>query len=146
MRLFFAAAIMPMIIALAASADETPRIYAKGQVWKYHTRPQDPSSLVKISEIGPGVGAIPGPIYHISVIGVHFGNAALPTTIGHLPVSRTTLDKSVAELTNSDAAFPDVADGIAQWRAARGGVFTISLAEIVGAMDQTMTKMQGTNQ
>ena len=147
-RLLFVATIIAVIIGLATSAEEAPRNYAKGQVWKYHTRPQDPSSLIKIGEIEQGVGAIPAPIYHISVTGVHLGNADTLTSIGHLPVSGATLDGSVTELTNSDAAFPDVSNGIAQWRAAHGGVFTISLAEIVNIIDQTMlkNKIQGKGQ
>jgi hypothetical protein len=135
-RIILAAIILPALLAVAAAAQPSQRLYAKGQVWKYHTRPQDPLSLIKIGEMEDGAGA--GPVYHISVIGVHFQGIETTGTIGHLPVSRASLDKSVTELTKSNAAFPDVANGIAQWRAAHGGVFSLSIAEIVNFVDQTV--------
>ena len=78
------------------------------------------------------------PIYHISLIGVHLGRNHDLTVIGHLPVSKETLDKSVTALVESAAQFPDTTEGIEQWRKAKGGVFTISIAEIVTIMDQTL--------
>ena len=57
--------------------------------------------------------------------------------IAHLPVSKETLDESVTVAVQSNAKFPDATDGIQQWRDAKGGVFTISVAKIVDILDQS---------
>jgi len=55
----------------------------------------------------------------------------------HIPVSATTLDASVTHLAAQHPEFPTVAlqKGIAEWRAAKGGVFTIPISEIVEVAD-----------
>ena len=107
--------------------------YKVGQVWSYDTRAQDSGSLLKIGAV-EDEGAI-GLVYHISLIGVRFGPDHRVTVVGHLPVSQSTLDTSVTELTPSDAIFPDPSQGITEWRAAHGGVFTIPIKEIIAAVD-----------
>ena len=76
------------------------------------------------------------PIYHISVIGFRFRNPRMVPALPHAPVSRETLDASVTRLVHSTAEFPSADEGISQWREARGGVFTIPVAEIVEVLDQ----------
>lgn len=111
--------------------------YAAGQIWEYKTRPGDEGSLLKIQQVedNPAFQG-KGQIYHISVIGFHLANPQVTPVLPHAPVSRQTLDASVTRLTTSSASFPDAAPGIAQWREAKGGVFTISVAQIVEILDQ----------
>jgi hypothetical protein len=141
MRAIFAALVLLAVVALGAAAQPATHDYAVGQVWKYHTQPSDADSLIRIGAIEES--PVVGTIYHIGVIGVHVPGTNAQTSIGHLPVSRQTLDASVTELTKSDAAFPDMTGGIAQWRQAHGGVFTISVAEIVGAIAKTLGNNAG---
>ena len=123
-------------IATAGQTDTQAR-YQEGQVWEYRTRPQDTGSLVRIQRIEANPAfAKYGPIYHISIVGVHFKNAAISGELPHLPVSRETLDASVTKLSSSAVTFPDAEPGIAEWRAAKGGVFTIPLANIIGSVEQ----------
>jgi hypothetical protein len=136
MRAIFAALVLLAVVALGAAAQPATHDYAVGQVWKYHTQPGDADSLIRIGAIEES--PVVGTIYHIGVIGVHVPGMNVPTTIGHLPVSRHTLDMSVTELTKSEAAFPDMASGIEQWRQAHGGVFTISIAEIAGMIAKNL--------
>jgi hypothetical protein len=115
--------------------------YRAGQVWEYRTRPGDDGSLVRIQKVEASQGPSQiDPIYHVSVIGVHFHD--LPIVVAgilpHMPVSRETLDKSVTKLSKSKAQFPDVEAGISEWRANSGGVFTVSLAEAVGFVETTI--------
>lgn len=140
----------PFLLALAllapslnASGQATPADrYATGQVWAYRTRPGDEGSLIKIQSIEYDAGAIQGsPIYHISVIGVHFRNRDIAPALPHAPVSRATLDASVTELRPAGTAFPDAAPGIAEWHRARGGVFTASIAQIVSSIDTETAPM-----
>lgn len=134
---------LPMIIAatlllvtsvLTAAAPQTR--YAVGQIWEYKTRAGDEGSLVKIQQIETDPALVKlGPIFHISIIGMHLSNPRVQPVLPHLPVSQATLDASVTRLHTEAASFPDATSGIAEWRAAKGGVFTISLAEIVAIMD-----------
>lgn len=120
--------------ALAQSARPA---YAAGQIWQYHARPSDPASLLKIQVVeSDPVLTKSGPIYHVSIVGVHLGSDHRLSEIAHVPVSKDTLDKSVTVLVKSDATFPDVRPGIADWKSAKGGVFTISVAEIVDIIDK----------
>lgn len=123
----------------ALSGQVPPPRYAAGQVWEYHTRPQDAGSLLKVQRI-----EMDGPrkVYHISVIGVHFSTPGIVGILPHLPVSDQTLDASVIRLSDSTAEFPTTAldEGIAEWRRANGGVFTIPLAEAIDFADQTIAK------
>jgi hypothetical protein len=132
------ALILLMFAPLAsAGAQEDAMRYAAGQVWEYRTRPADEGSLLKIHSIEQ---APAGEVYHISLIGLGYGRGmAHGGEFGHMAVSRETLDKSVTRLSDSKAAFPDPTEGIAQWRGAEGGVFTISIAEIVDDVMATIT-------
>jgi hypothetical protein len=87
-----------------------------------------------------------GPVYHISVIGVRVGGQPEPGPIGHLPVAKETLDASVIRLSPTSPAFPDVEEGIAEWRKAQGGVFNIPMAEIIGFADQAIRGAAGQDQ
>jgi hypothetical protein len=130
------------LVPAPATAAERPA-YVEGQVWEYRTRPQDTGSLVKIQKIEtPDWAKKSGPIYHVTVIGVHFqGPPLVVGLIGHLPVSRQTLDASLTRLApDQSTAFPGVEEGLAQWRRDKGGVFTLTLAEIVDMAERTLSQ------
>jgi hypothetical protein len=111
-------------------------------VWEYRTRTGDEASLLKIQKIEKALAFAAGsPVYHISVVGVHLGGT-VAGELAHLPVSRWTLDSSLTRLSTRHADFPSVEEGIAEWRAAKGGVFTIPMAEIVGVVEQTIAEAQ----
>ena len=131
-RLLLVLAILLAPLVGPATAAAPNDRYAEGQVWSYQARPQDQGSLLKIQRIEQN--AKRGPIYHISIIGLSFAGK-LDGVLAHAPVSRAALDASVTTLAASSAAWPDAAPGIAQWRSARGGVFTISVAAIVQSID-----------
>jgi hypothetical protein len=114
------------------AASEAAR-YREGQVWEYRTRPGDEGSLLKIQRVEDWPAG--GRVYHISVIGVHFGGQTAPTELQHLPVSARTLDASVTRLSTRDVAFPSADQGIGIWRENRGGVFDIPLVEILGVVE-----------
>lgn len=113
--------------------------YAEGQVWEYQTRAGDEGSLLKIQKIEtvPEL-AKTGAIYHVSIIGVHFGGQSKAGQLQHAPFSKASLDASVTKLSRSTAAFPDATGGIAEWKEARGGVFTITVADAVTFVERTL--------
>ena len=127
-----------LLLNSALLAFASPNHYAEGQVWAYKTRPQDSGSLVKIQKIEP---APHGKIYHLSFIGIHLNPTGV-TVLQHAPVSQETLDSSVTRQVLDPGTFPDASEGIAEWRQAHGGVFTITLAEIVDVVDQTLSGQQ----
>ena len=104
-------------------------------MWNYRTRANDQGSLVKIQKIEEGDYDL-GTIYHVSVIGIHMANPAITPVIAHTPVAASTLDASVTSIARDPGTFPDASEGIAEWRAASGGVFTIPIAELVDLMDK----------
>jgi hypothetical protein len=128
-----------LIAALLAVAD-SPARYAEGQVWEYKSRSQDSGSLVKIQKIEESPV---GKIYHVSLIGIHL-KANQATVLQHAPVSKETLDASVTRQVADPGTFPDPAEGIAEWRSANGGVFSITLAEIADAVAQMVPPEQPT--
>lgn len=123
-----------LIIAALLNISAAPSRYALGQVWAYKTRAGDEGSVLKIQQIEQDLKL--GPIYHISIIRFHLSSPQMRPEIPHSPVSAETLDASVTHLVKSDVRFPDATPGIEQWRNAKGGIFTIPVAEIVGIIDQ----------
>ncbi len=112
--------------------------YAEGQVWEYRARPGDEASRLRIQKIEPFPAVEGGKAYHIAIAGVNLGSQARSGIIQHVPVSQATLDASVTRLSSVDLDFGDVEEGIAEWRRAEGGVFTISVAKIVEVMVETL--------
>lgn len=120
--------------ALVLSGQTTPPKYAVGQIWEYHSRPQDAGSLLKIQQIGDFGSE---KVYHLSIIGAHFATPGIAGILPHIPVSETTLDVSVTKLSSAHPDFPTTAlqDGIAEWQKAKGGIFTIPMSQIMEVVD-----------
>lgn len=121
--------------------------YQPGQIWSYKATASDWRSLIKIQEIGQiGPKNDPVIVYHISMIGIAVPNAMEPIEIGHLPVSRQTLNGSVTKLMEYpgplEPRFPDHFEGKAQWERDNGGVFTITLREIADILRNQVTEMR----
>ena len=127
-----------LLLGALLSLADSPTRYSEGQVWAYQTRPQDNGSLVKIQKIET---AEVGTIYHVSLIGVHL-NSGQATVLQHAPVSQQTLDSSVTVQVRDPGTFPDAEAGIAEWRSAKGGVFSISIADIADAVAQMIPPPQ----
>ncbi|WP_408588318.1 hypothetical protein [Novosphingobium sp.] len=125
--------------SLIGAAPPVTHQFSEGQVWEYQTRPGDEGSLLKIQKIEPLTGmAQPERVFHITIIGVHFRAGDEPQALGHAPFSQAALDASVTRLSRSQALFPDAAEGIAEWRKANGGVFTITVAAAVETVARSL--------
>ena len=124
---------------------EDKKHYAEGQVWQYHARPGDTGSTLQINKI-----EIAGTreIFHLSVMDVCLENpmvsGGVTSELPHFPVSRETLDKSVTSLLAAPPRLIDYQDGYQEWRrafdAGEGGVFTISVAEIVEVVVEAIAR------
>jgi hypothetical protein len=135
MKSLFRAVIL-FVASLALSAAGPSSRYAEGQIWEYQTRSQEVGSLVKIQKIEKLADQ---KVYHVSVIGVRLKKPGMSDVLPHLPVSEATLDASLIRLS-PHPNFPTLAvdEGIAEWRAAKGGVFTIPISDILNAVDEMM--------
>ena len=126
-----------VLLFLSLTAQSSLRSYSEGQVWEYKTRAGDEGSLLKIQRIEPGPqGSKMEKIYHIAVVGFRLRNPRVVPMLPHAPVSQQTLDASVIKLSSSDRSFPPADSGIEEWKQAKGGVFTITVAEIIDILDQ----------
>jgi hypothetical protein len=61
------------------------------------------------------------------------------TSIGHLPMSRDALDRSVVKLVRTENAPPDLG-GYETWKSAKGGVFTTSVSEAMSFARQAIER------
>src|SRR6185312_7851098 len=129
-----------------ARAQTPAQKYAEGQVWEYKTRPGEEGSLLKIGKIET-IDRV-GQVFHISIVGL---KVAVPqrtdvrlTELPHIPVSRQTLDQSVTKLSKTALKGPDFSKSYTEWKKGadegRVGVFTISIASIVGSVEETLKK------
>jgi hypothetical protein len=112
--------------------------YRPGQVWSYKARPGESSSTVTILRVEtlPTVGVI----VHVRIDGVRFKNCTggpAPTTVQHAPFTKAAIDKSVTRRLKTTPKLPEFEAGYKDWLAHCGGVYSITLAEMVDADDTT---------
>ena len=129
------------MLGLAKAAE-----YSEGQVWSYKTRSGEEKSTVLINKIESHEKL--GKIFHISVDGVKVKNphiaGGFSTELPHFPVSEETLKKSLTKLIGKRSPNPEYLEGYKTWKAAfdagEAGIFTVSISEIVGFIEETINK------
>ena len=120
----------------ATPQPEVDSTYSPGQVWSYKTRPGEASSTVTILRVErtPKLGII----VHVRVDGVKFKNCTggpSPSEIDHAPFTKGALDKSVSRQLRIVSKLPAYEAGYGDWLAHCGGVYTVTLAEMVDVDD-----------
>jgi hypothetical protein len=117
--------------------------YHVGQKWNYRTRPGEEDSLLTVVKVesAPKVGVI----VHVSVEGLRVENPGVPggvsERIHHMPFTEAAIDKSVTVLAATDVPVTSDEEGAYEnWRRARGGVFTTTVAEAVELAAQAMSQ------
>lgn len=111
--------------------------YRPGQKWAYQTRRGEEGSTLTILKVeqDPKLGEI----VHIAIDGVKIKTpTGVQTKLPHSPISAKALDGSVTRLVAEKVAIPDFSAGYDEWKAAHGGVFTISVANVIDAIEQVM--------
>ena len=114
--------------------------FQPGQVWQYKTRPGEDSSTLAVLKVEthPKTGVI----VHIAVTGVRvrLPSGGYTTELGHLPLSEDALRRSVTTKVRDGATDDRASEGYREWRrafdAGKGGVFTTTVAECVGFVEQ----------
>jgi hypothetical protein len=113
---------------------EIPELKA-GQMWSI--KPPAPTTAKVI--IGRLENWHGNEIVHVSVVDIPIGGSEdvspQTTTLGHAPFDKAALVSSLDKLL-ADGQLPseDILDSIAEWRAANGGVWTVSVAEVLGVI------------
>jgi len=133
-----------MGLASPRPADVEPSAFQAGEVWRYHTRPEEPDSTVTVLRVDRDARA--GTIVHLRVDGLRVRNphhsAGVSAEIMHMPFEEAAVVRSVTDRVRSGAPIPDHAAGYDEWRrgfdAGGSGMFTITIAEAVDAMEQAI--------
>ena len=117
--------------------------FEPGQVWEYKTRDGEEKSTITILKIEdfPKVGII----VHIRIDHIRLHNCAggnSPDTIEHAPFLRSAIEASVTKLVKKDSV-PDFSDGYAQWVIDCGGIYSITVAEMLEADEYIFRKGLG---
>jgi len=126
----------------AAPVDAGKRSFHVGERWNYRARPGEETSTLTVLKIE----SLPksGVVVHVSVDGLHLKSPKAPTgmtdNIGHLPFAEAALDRSVTTLAAVSVALPDYEAGYDEWRRAKGGVFTITVAEAVAFVEDALNR------
>ncbi|MDH3444564.1 MAG: hypothetical protein OEN50_11605 [Deltaproteobacteria bacterium] len=123
---------------LLSFSQVTAQSFGEGQVWEYKTRPGETGSLLRIAKVDhdPKLGEV----FHISIVGVKVkGSKGILTDLAHAPVARVTLEKSVTKRSSSNVSFPDFRPGYVEWKNAKGGVFNVTVAEVVSFVEQAFS-------
>lgn len=122
------------------TADPSPAgRFAPGQVWRYTTRKGESRSRVIVCAVetfGEDV------VVHAFIEKVKVKNEQAPggvsRSIAHMPFALEAFESSVTELDEIRDVLPKYREGYETWREAEGGCFTVSIAEAVELMEQTL--------
>jgi hypothetical protein len=114
--------------------------FKPGQVWQYKTRQGEDGSTVTV--LRTETLAKGGTVIHVRVDGIRLKNCTggpEPNLIGHAPFAKDALDRSVTKLLRTGEV-PDYAEGYEDWRSHCGGVYTITVKEMLDVDQTTFTK------
>jgi len=147
----FCCLILLLLVANARAQDSmlkdtTESRYKVGQVWSYKTRPGEEQSYFQVVKVEHHSKL--GNIIHIAVRGLRMKNPHSPDglsdKVNHMPFAEEAVTRSAVKLLKEKAELPDYEEGYKLWReafdAGRAGVYTISIAEAVAVMEETLNQ------
>jgi len=122
---------------MAADTGAVKHDFRPGQAWTFHLDAREPAATLTVLKVETLEKL--GDVVHISVSAVRVPGGV--TRVGHLPMSRAALDKSVVKLVGTDDGPPDLG-GYETWKRANGGVFTTSVSEAMSFVRQSIERSQ----
>lgn len=134
------------------SLDPKDDTFSVGQVWAYHTRTGEEHSTFQILKIEEYEET--GTVIHIYVNGLKVKNPHIPSgfseEIGHLPMSKEAVSKSITNLVSEDSELHDFKEGYGNWKQAfddgKAGVFSATVKEAVEYVEGAMDNAQQINE
>lgn len=124
-------------VVMAGDASSQKHDFSPGQVWTFHLDKSEPTATLTVLKV-EALEKI-GDVVHVSVSAVRVPSGV--TRVGHLPMSRAALDKSVLELVRTDTTPVDLG-GYEQWKRAKGGVFTTSVSDAMSFVRQAIERQK----
>ncbi len=131
--------ILGLFLALACAVTARVRqSYEPGDVWHYHTRPDEANStltILKVEEVKPI-----GTVVHIRVDGVRLKNCSggpEPDTLQHMPFTKEAFERSITERIKEAGPIPSM-EGYEEWKRRTGGVYNITVAEAIQVAEDTL--------
>ena len=126
--------------------------FSVGQIWNYQTRKGEENSKIEILKVEKYEKD--GIIIHIYVNGLKVKNPNKPSgfsdDIGHLPLSKDAVLKSVTTLDSENNELPDFMEGYNNWKNAfdnnTGGIFSITVKEAVQYVEEAMSNAKKVNE
>jgi len=123
-----------------------------GQIWNYETRKGEENSKIEILKVEKYEKD--GIIIHIYVNGLKVKNpnksSGFSDDIGHLPLSKDAVLKSVTTLVSENNELPDFMEGYNNWKNAfdnnTGGIFSITVKEAVQYVEEAMSNAKRVNE
>ncbi len=117
--------------------------FVPGQVWSFKGREFEPDATVTILKIEtmPKIGRI----IHVRLDGIRLRNCAAGselTSLKHAPFTRDAIERSVGTLLRTGDV-PAFEDGYAYWKAHCGGVYSITVPEMVVVDEKTLNSNSG---
>lgn len=111
--------------------------FAPGQVWMFKGRSFEPAARLTILRIDliPKIGKV----IHVRLDGIRLRNCSggpEPNSIQHAPFTKEALERSSLKLLNQGEV-PDYQEGYDRWRHDCGGVYSISVSQMVVADETT---------
>lgn len=118
--------------------------FVPGQVWSYKTRHGEELSTLTILRVEstPKLGTI----VHVRIDGIRFkscNGGSGPEHLGHAPFNKDALEMSVTKLLRTESQIPNYAEGYQEWLSHCGGIYTISVAEVIALDDATFRAGSG---
>lgn len=131
---------------VVANSSANAEDYAVGQVWSYKTRPGEENShlvIVKITATSKDKITYGIFIEDVKLKNPHLAGG-IQTSLPHAPVSKEVLDKSITKLIETRKKLPDYEEAYAEWKTAfdagKGGVFSISIADILSTIEKAVNQ------
>jgi hypothetical protein len=129
--------------ANAAMAGEDVPVFKVGQMWTIKSSDMD-IVVGRVEPFGSEKTAV-----SISVLNVPCPPEAgcKTTVVGHAPFDSNALASSVDKLVSTDAkTAPQFEDGYANWKSAKGGVFTVPVSQLPELLFKATGSTKVTNQ
>lgn len=124
--------------------------FKAGQIWNYNTRLGEENSTIEILKVEKYDTT--GVVIHIYVCGLKVKNphksTGISNEIGHLPLSKEAILKSVTTLVSENNKLTDYKEGYNSWKEAfdnnKGGIFTASVQDAIKYVEEAMNNAKET--
>jgi hypothetical protein len=132
---------MLLVLGLAPGTHAEPAL-SVGQMWTFRNAPSEKTRLV--------IGRIEADTIHVSILFIprppDYPWDVPEITSGHMPFHRTAINNSIVQMVGKHDVPPAFQEGYAEWKAANGGVFSITVGEAIEIVLGTVSNAKQQNE